>query len=167
MLTRSAGAAALVVALTACGSAARSRAAVPATSTSAPSTTSSTSATSTTTSVAPTTSTTMRRTTTTVAAIVRLGASDDRRTVQVARGTTVAVDLRTQGQRWSEPQSSDQRVLTRTSGGEDAQTGEATAKFTAAATGSAQVAATGGALCPPDQPCPMYAMQWSVTIEVQ
>jgi hypothetical protein len=163
-------AAAAVVALAACGSGATGARSSPTTSVTTTSSMPGTSTTAAVTTTAPTTAapttTTAVRATTTAPAPVALGVADDHRTVQVARGTAVSVDLRSQGQRWSEPQSTDQRVLTRTSGAEDAQTGEATAMFTAAATGSAQLQATGGALCPPDQPCPMYAVQWSVTIEV-
>lgn len=97
---------------------------------------------------------------------VALGVGDNHRTVRVARGGSVRVDLHAPSQRWSEPQSTDQRVLTRTSGGQNAQTGEATATFSASAAGTAQIQATGGALCPPQQPCPMYAILWSVTVEV-
>jgi hypothetical protein len=68
---------------------------------------------------------------------------------------------------WNQPQSSDTKTLQPiVDTGATAVRGVTLAAFRATSAGQVKVTAVGGPLCSPGQPCPMYAVLYSLTVTV-
>jgi hypothetical protein len=86
-------------------------------------------------------------------------------TIRLVRGQQVDVTL-SSGELWSDPVSTVDAVLHRVSAAVDATTGDATATFSAVATGTARVTSEHRCLPKPGQACAQYIALWSVTVTV-